>query len=103
MQAAGQIALPRLEQLLKEFRSLGYSGGAVDLSLHCASVWDTEGKGLAWWNEGCPSSDLREANFSRRQDCYKAITALLEATETEIEQASQAQNQSASEWSNLNG
>lgn len=94
-QAAAQISLSRLDQLTREFRSLGYPAGAVDLALHCASVWDVEGKGLAWWSEGSPANDPRQAYFEKREDCYKTITTLLEATETDIDQAISQQNTSA--------
>lgn len=94
MQAAGQISLSRLQQLGTDFKSLDYPAAAVDLALHCASVWDSDGKGLAWWNEGRSESDSRKANFARRQECYKTITDLLETVEATMEQSASQQNQS---------
>ena len=61
--------------------------GAIELSLHCANVWDTDAQGLTWWSAGCPENDPRVAAFRLRESCYQRVIDTLEASDNALDTA----------------
>ncbi|KAH8915057.1 nucleoporin-domain-containing protein [Atractiella rhizophila] len=79
LKATKHLSHEKLLEICNHFNSLHFPSGAIDLALACARQWDSENKGLAFWQQGMPPTDTvgREL-YNKREACYKMATETLE-------------------------
>ncbi|KIO34705.1 hypothetical protein M407DRAFT_16664 [Tulasnella calospora MUT 4182] len=67
------MTLQRLQSICKDYQDLQYAWGLVVLPLKCAEDWDSDERGAAYFNAGCPPNDPRADDLKRRNGCYQCI------------------------------
>ncbi|KAK4336201.1 Nucleoporin NUP157 [Rhodotorula toruloides] len=86
--AASHLSLDRLQEICKEYTSMRYAVGVIDLSLACARTWDSSERAITYWLDECPSNDAREGAYKTRQACHKLVFASLEEMDRLLDDAS---------------
>ncbi|CED85089.1 Nuclear pore complex, Nup155 component (D Nup154, sc Nup157/Nup170) [Phaffia rhodozyma] len=86
------LPLQKLQETCLEFRSLSFPTGAIELPLKCAQDWDASGQGLAYWEDGCISTDPRRVAYENRMHCYNCVFDTLLAFDEMLDEALAAKN-----------
>ena len=93
MKGARNLEFDKLREICGDYQQLSYAKGqhmrflyydniltswntavgAVELSLYCAQVFDTNLQGQEYWIAGCPSNDARAQFWERRRQCYELV------------------------------
>ncbi|GAA5918079.1 hypothetical protein JCM8208_001213, partial [Rhodotorula glutinis] len=95
--AAGHLSLERLQEICKEYTSLRYALGVIDLALACAHKWDPSDRAVSFWLDEQPSSDPRASAFSQRQTCHRLVFDALKAMDAALDEASRSGRAGAAE------
>ncbi|GAA5993501.1 hypothetical protein JCM10908_000619 [Rhodotorula pacifica] len=85
--AAGHLSVERLQEICKEYTSMRYTAGVVDLSLACAHRWDQSDRAVSYWLDECPPNDSREAAYKQRKTCHQLVFDSLEAMDQLLDEA----------------
>ncbi|KAG0656686.1 hypothetical protein C6P46_006988 [Rhodotorula mucilaginosa] len=85
--AAGHLSLERLQEICKEYTSMRYTAGVVDLALACAHRWDQADRAVAYWLDDCPPGDARESAYKQRRTCHQLVFDSLEAMDHLLDEA----------------
>ncbi|KAJ2521560.1 hypothetical protein H4217_001316 [Coemansia sp. RSA 1939] len=75
---AGTLAAAQVRELCASFEALGQYSAAASLALTCAAQSDPHDAALAFWGDGAPEGDPREAVYRKRMDCYRCVIELLD-------------------------
>ncbi|KAJ2643422.1 hypothetical protein GGF44_001174, partial [Coemansia sp. RSA 1694] len=81
---AATLSAKQVHDISDQFEALGQYAAVATLSLACASESDPNNEALAFWNDGAPESDPREAIYRKRMDCYKCVIELLDKRRASI-------------------
>ncbi|KAL6309880.1 nucleoporin [Sparassis latifolia] len=73
MKGARILEFEKLREVCGDYQQLNYAKGAIQLPLHCAVTFDTDGKGKEYWLAGCPANDRRAKYWERRMNCYDLV------------------------------
>lgn len=104
--AAGSVGIPRLEDVAKRYRSLGFtvgkrctavrpkSGadpvGSIELPLRCASELDPQDRATDFVRDGEHPSDPRKALYTARMECYSFVIEALGLFDEALDKATAA-------------
>ncbi|KAJ2829674.1 hypothetical protein FBU31_002649 [Coemansia sp. 'formosensis'] len=72
------LSAKQVHEICDQFEALGQYTAVVSLSLVCASESDPSNDVLAFWSDGVPENDSREAVYCKHMKCYKCIIELLD-------------------------
>ncbi|KAJ2812839.1 hypothetical protein H4S07_001108, partial [Coemansia furcata] len=75
---AATLSAKQVREICDQFEALGQYTTVVSLSLACASESDPSNDALAFWSDGAPENDSREAVYRKRMECYKCVIELLD-------------------------
>ncbi|KAL9092020.1 MAG: hypothetical protein Q9159_001018 [Coniocarpon cinnabarinum] len=78
---AGSLTLEQLQWAAIQYINQKFFGGAVQLILTVANEQDRGNSALAWFRDGRPGQDAREAAFVNRQNCYDMIHDVINAVD----------------------
>ncbi|GAA6057256.1 hypothetical protein JCM3770_003825 [Rhodotorula araucariae] len=95
--AAGHLSLERLQEICKEYTSMRYAVGVIDLALACADKWDPSAQAASFWLDEQPSSDPRASAFAQRQACHRLVFDALEAMDAALDEAARSGRAGATE------
>lgn len=70
MKGARNLEFEKLREIIGDYQQLDYVQGAIQLALHCAQIYDSDGQGQDYWLAGCPANDPRAQFWERRSHCY---------------------------------
>ncbi|GJN92310.1 hypothetical protein Rhopal_005340-T1 [Rhodotorula paludigena] len=77
--AAGHLSLERLQDICKEYTSMRYAAGVIDLALACAQRWDSSDRAVSYWLDEQPANDPRESAYKLRRACHQLVFDTLQA------------------------
>lgn len=77
--AAGHLSLERLQDICKEYTSMRYAPGVIDLALACAQRWDSSDRAVSYWLDEQPANDPRESAYKLRRACHQLVFDTLQA------------------------
>ncbi|KAJ2520391.1 hypothetical protein H4217_002073 [Coemansia sp. RSA 1939] len=75
---AGSLAAAQVREICASFEALGQGSAAASLALACAAQSDPHDAAVAFWGDGAPANDPREAAYRKRMDCYRCVIELLD-------------------------
>ncbi|KAJ2762917.1 hypothetical protein H4S06_000382 [Coemansia sp. BCRC 34490] len=75
---AGSLAAAQVREICASFEALGQGSAAASLALACAAQSDPHDTAVAFWGDGAPANDPREAAYRKRMDCYGCVIELLD-------------------------
>ncbi|KAI8323592.1 nucleoporin-domain-containing protein, partial [Martensiomyces pterosporus] len=81
---AGSLDARKLREICSSFEALGQYTAVASLALACAAQSDPHDEAIAFWGEGAPENDRREAVYRKRMDCYKCIIDMLDKRRSEV-------------------
>ncbi|KAJ2475331.1 hypothetical protein EV174_005316, partial [Coemansia sp. RSA 2320] len=80
---AGTLSAAQVHDICDMLESLGQYGAVASLSLACAQQSDPHNDAQAFWRDGAPENDPREAIYRKRIDCYKCIISMFDKRRTD--------------------
>lgn len=80
-QAAEFLPRDYLESAVKQFTSLQFFAGAIQLVLKVAHEKDKANEALSWISDGRPENDSRKAKFEERARCYDLLHNVINAVD----------------------
>jgi nuclear pore complex protein Nup155 len=80
-QVAGSLPMDYLDAAIKQFTSLQFFAGAIQLALKVAHESDKANEALSWVADGRPESDPRRAKFDFRKRCYDLVHEVIRAVD----------------------
>jgi nuclear pore complex protein Nup155 len=83
---ADSLPMDYLESAVKQFTSLGFFAGAVQLALKVAHESDKANEALSWVGDGRPEPDSRKAKIDFRRRCYDLVHDVIKAVDETMEQ-----------------
>ncbi|KAJ2809970.1 hypothetical protein H4S07_002949 [Coemansia furcata] len=81
---AATLSAKQVREICDQFEALGQYTAVASLSLACASESDPSNDALAFWSDGAPENDSREAVYRKRMECYKCVIELLDKRRTSV-------------------
>ncbi|KAJ2358010.1 hypothetical protein GGF43_001105 [Coemansia sp. RSA 2618] len=75
---AGTLTVRQLRDVCASFEALNQHGAVATLALACAAQSDPTDTALAYWGDGAPAGDAREATYRKRMDCYGCVLEMLD-------------------------
>ena len=88
MQVSDKLPMDYLESAVKQFISLQFFAGAIQLILKVAHESDKANEALSWVNEGRSDSDSRKVKFDYRSQCYNLVHAVINSVDQSMNQGS---------------
>ena len=74
---AGGLSYSNLITAVEQYMALRYYAGSIRLCLTMARMKDPGSSALAWFNDGKPSNDPRQAAMQERERCYNLIHEIM--------------------------
>ncbi|KAI7826264.1 Non-repetitive/WGA-negative nucleoporin C-terminal-domain-containing protein [Kickxella alabastrina] len=74
---AGSLGVDQLGEICGTLEALGQYTALVSLALACAEQSDPRDDAVAFWQDGAPAGDAREATYAKRMACYRCIIDML--------------------------
>ena len=81
MRVASSLNFEQLQWAVQQYIALQFFAGAIQLGLCVANEHDRGNTALAWFKEGQPGQDSREAYFNFRSNCYEMIHEVVQAVD----------------------
>ncbi|KAJ2725118.1 hypothetical protein GGI07_001488 [Coemansia sp. Benny D115] len=81
---AGSLTAEQLQEICSSFEALGQFAAIGSLSLACANQSDPHDDALAYWREGVPVNDAREAIYLKRLACYHCVLDALDKNRRQL-------------------
>ncbi|KAI9500025.1 Non-repetitive/WGA-negative nucleoporin C-terminal-domain-containing protein [Coemansia spiralis] len=75
---AGTLSTRQLREICSAFEALGQYSAVASLSLECAVQSDPHDNAMAFWGDGAPDNDPREAIYHKRMECYRCVIDMLD-------------------------
>ncbi|KAJ2320739.1 hypothetical protein IWW52_001178 [Coemansia sp. RSA 2704] len=75
---AASLPVAQLRDACAAFEALAQPGAVAALALACAAQSDPQDAALAFWRDGAPAGDAREAAYRRRVACYRCVLDMLD-------------------------
>jgi nuclear pore complex protein Nup155 len=85
-QVADSLPLDYLDAAVKQFTSLHFFAGAIQLALKVAHDSDKANEALSWVADGRPESDLRRSKSEFRERCYDLVHGVINVVDKTTEQ-----------------
>lgn len=85
--ASSSISIPRVKEICDRYRSLGFTRGAIELALQCASELDPQDKASDFVRDGEHPSDPRKALYEARMECYQCVVETLAVLDQNLDRA----------------
>jgi len=85
-QVADSLPTDYLDSAVKQFTSLQFFAGAIQLALKVAHESDKGNEALLWIADGRPEWDLRRSKFEFRKRCYDLVHEVIQAVDKTMEQ-----------------
>ncbi|KAJ1945809.1 hypothetical protein GGF37_001512, partial [Kickxella alabastrina] len=74
---AGSLGVDQLGEICGTLEALAQYTALVSLALACAEQSDPRDDAVAFWQDGAPAGDAREATYAKRMACYRCIIDML--------------------------
>ncbi|KAI9477672.1 Nup133 N terminal like-domain-containing protein [Coemansia mojavensis] len=75
---AASLSIQQLRDACAAFEKLNRLSCVWTLALACATQSDPRDTAVAFWGDGAPAGDEREALYRRRMDCYSVVLDMLD-------------------------
>lgn len=85
-QVADSLPMDYLDSAVKQFTSLHFFAGAIQLALKVAHESDKGNEAASWIADGRSESDPRRSKFELRKRCYDFVHEVIKAVDGTIEQ-----------------
>ena len=85
-QVADSLPMDYLDSAVKQFTSLQFFAGAIQLTLKVAHESDKGNEALSWTADGRPESDARKSKYEFRRRCYDLVHEVILAVDKSTEQ-----------------
>jgi nuclear pore complex protein Nup155 len=84
-QAAGNLPMDYLESAVKQFTSLQFFAGAIQLALKVANESDKANEAASWIADGRPATDPRRTKYELRSRCYDLVHEVINEVDRSME------------------
>jgi nuclear pore complex protein Nup155 len=85
-QVAESLPMDYLDSAVKQFTSLQFFAGAVQLALKVAHESDKGNEAISWVADGRPELDARKSKFEVRRRCYDLVHQVIQEVDKSMEQ-----------------
>ena len=82
LRVSSSLTLDQLKWAVQQYNSLQFFAGAIQLVLSVANEHDRGNAAIAWFKEGQPGQDARQAAFNHRQACYEQVHEIILAVDS---------------------